>query len=62
MKSSKTKHKLYVFSLSGRKVDIENYTKYRNKFTHLKEQSKRNYYKNIISITAQYEAVVENYK
>jgi len=49
MKYSKTKNKLYVSSLSGRKVDIENYKKYRNKFTHLKEQSKRNYYKNIIN-------------
>jgi len=40
---------LYVFNLSGSSNDIEKYKKYRNKFTHLKEKSKHNYYRNCIN-------------
>jgi len=42
VKSSKTKNKLYITSLSGSNEEIERFKKYRNKFTHLLNESKHN--------------------
>jgi len=48
LKSSKTKNKLYISSLKGNSNDVQIYKKFRNKLAHVKEQSKRNYYRKLI--------------
>ena len=47
--SSKMKNKLYTVSLKGSIQKIQQYKIYRNKFTHLKEKAKENYYNNLIN-------------
>ena len=47
--SSKMKNKLYTASLKGSIEKIQQYKIYRNKFTHLKEKAKENYYNNLIN-------------
>ena len=48
LKSSKTKSKLYQTSLSGKLDDINLYKTYRNKLTHIKELSKKEYYSQLV--------------
>ena len=43
------KNKLYTASLKGSLEKIQQYKTYRNKFTHLKEKVKENYYNNLIN-------------
>ena len=47
--SSKMKNKLYTASLKGSIEKIQQYKIYRNKFTHLKEKAKANYYNSLIT-------------
>ena len=47
--SRKTKTELYKLGLNGTTENLAQYKVYRNKLTHLKELSKRNYFKIIIN-------------
>ena len=47
--SSKIKNKLFQLSLNGKPEDIKRYKNYRNKLSHIKEQSKKNYFQKILT-------------
>ena len=47
--SSKIKNILFQLSLNGKHEDIKRYKIYRNKLSHTKEQSKRNYFQKILT-------------
>ena len=47
--SSKIKNKLFQLSLDGKPEDIKRYKNYRNKLSHIKEQSKKNYFQKILT-------------
>ena len=45
---SKIKNKLYQISLTGKSEDVKLYKTYRNKLSHIKELSKREYYSQLV--------------
>ena len=48
LNSSKTKNNLYQISLTGKSEDVKLYKTYRNKLSHIKELSKREYYSQLV--------------
>ena len=49
LNSSKTKNKPYQISLTGKSEDVKLYKAYRNKLSHIKEMSKREYYSKLVN-------------